>query len=56
MRVEKTVEKKVDRLKETFATAKRERFAPFEQTNVHPVVKDIFLCELKNATAQVPFV
>ena len=30
--------------------AKLERYAPIERTNVHPVVKELFLCEMKNVS------
>ncbi len=37
-------------MKSDLEAAKLERYAPIERTNVHPVVKDLFLCEMKNVS------
>jgi hypothetical protein len=37
-------------MKGELEAAKLERYAPIERTNVHPVVKELFLCEMKNVS------
>ena len=50
-RLEKNSGKVIAKLKAQLEQAKLDQYAPFERSNLHPIVKEIVTCEMKNAAA-----